>query len=111
MRLVHWISFLLALFTALLIAVVFVSQPAAQVSIPGLGSLPAYLVLSLVAATAFLAGWVYLPGYALVLSRERRARKKEKQALEAELKTLRSQQPEELPRIPDRPVPDAAEES
>jgi len=103
MRLVHWISLALALVVVLVIAVVFAIQPAAQISLPGLGMVPLLALLLSLAVLAYLAGWVYFIGYAWALSRERRAWRREKQQIEAELKKCRSSQVEELPRIPDRP--------
>jgi len=109
MRLVHWISFVLALVVALAIAVVFAVQPAAQVSLPGLGMVPLFALLLTLAVLAYL--WVYFLGYAWALSRERRAWRREKQKLEAELKKYRSSQVEETPRIPDRPPVEEVEQS
>ena len=111
MRLVHWISFVLALVVALVITVVVALQPAAQVSLPGIGMVPLYALLLFVALLAYLAGWVYFVGYAWALSRERRAWRREKQKLEAELKEYRSRQVEEMPRIPDRPPAEGVEQS
>jgi len=111
MRLVHWISFVLALVVVLLIVVAFVVQPAAQVSLPGLGMVPLVAFLISLAVLAYLAGWVYFLGYAWALSRERRAWRREKQKLTAELKKYQTSQVEELPRIPDRPPVEEVEQS
>ena len=111
MRLVHWISFVLALVVVLLIVVAFVVQPAAQVSLPGLGMVPLVAFLISLAVLAYLAGWVYFLGYAWALSRERRAWRREKQKLAAELKKYQTSQVEELPRIPDRPPVEEVEQS
>jgi len=110
MRLVHWISFVLALVVALVIAAIVAVQPAAQVSLPGLGMVPLFALLLTLAIMAYLAGWVYFVGYAWALSRERRAWRREKQKLEAELKKYRSSQVEETPRIPDRPPVEEVEQ-
>ncbi len=109
MRLVHWLSFLLALLAVLVIVTVQAIQPALRVAVPGLGTAPLLWVLGLVFALGFLAGWIYLPGYAWALSRERRAWRRERARLESELAKLRPRQVEELPRIPDRPVPEPDE--
>jgi len=111
MRLVHWISLILALTVALAIAVLYALQPAAQVAVPAVGTVSLYLVMLLLAVLAYFAGWVYFLGYAWALSRERRAWRRERQRLEAELEKLRSSQLEEMPRIPDRPPPGEAEPS
>ncbi len=109
MRLVHWISFVLALVVALVIVVVFAVQPAAQVSLPGLGMVPLFALLLSLAVLAYLAGWVYFLGYAWALTRERRAWRREKQKLEAELEEYRAHEVQELPRIPDRPPAEGVE--
>ncbi len=110
MRLVHWLSFLLALLALIAIVVVQTVQPASRVAVPGMGTVPLFWVLGLVFALGFLAGWVYLPGYAWTLARERRTWKRERARLEAELAKLRPREVEEVPRIPDRPVPEAGDE-
>ncbi len=110
MRFVHWLSFLTALLALAAIAAVQALQPAAGVAVPGLGTVPLVWALGTVFALGFLAGWVYLPGYAWVLARERRAWKRERSRLESELAKLRPQEVEELPRIPDRPAPDSGKE-
>lgn len=109
MRPVHWLSFLLALLALLAVVAVQVLQPAARVALPGVGTVPLLWVLGLVFALGFLAGWVYLPAYAWVLARERRAWRRERAQLESELAKLRPQQVEEVPRIPDRPAPEPDE--
>ncbi|WP_457630440.1 hypothetical protein [Oceanithermus sp.] len=111
MRLVHWISFVLALVVALVIVAVFAVQPAAQVSLPGLGMVPLFSLLISLAVLAYLAGWVYFLGYAWALSRERRAWRRERQKLEAELEECRAGRVEEVPRIPDRPPVEGVEQS
>ena len=109
MRLVHWLSFLLALLALIIVVAVQAVQPAARLAVPGLGTVPLLWVLGLIFGLGFLAGWVYLPGYAWTLSRERRAWRRERARLEAELAKLRPRQVEEVPRIPDRPMPDPDE--
>ncbi|WP_456410811.1 lipopolysaccharide assembly protein LapA domain-containing protein [Oceanithermus sp.] len=111
MRLVHWISFLAAALAVLLIVVVQLVDPAARVAVPGLGPVPLYWVLGAVFVLGFVAGWVYLPGYAWALARERRAWRREKAALQSELAKLRPAKIEEVPRIPDRPVEETASDA
>ncbi len=110
MRLVHWLSFLLALLALIAVVVVQAVQPEAALAVPGLGTVPLFWALGFVFALGFLSGWVYLPGYAWTLARERRAWKRERARLEAELAKLRPREVEEVPRIPDRPVPEASDE-
>ncbi len=102
MRVLAWVFTVLLLVALAVVGALALWQPEVQLALPGLPALPVWIWVGGALLYGALLVFIWLPALHLRAQAERRALIREKARLEEELKSLRAELPEEVPRIPDR---------